>query len=516
VADRDGPVHEQRHRRRGHQLRQRCTSGVGRRRQRRHRVLLFGSQPQRRAAGRQHRQPGAAGQQLLQVPGHLQHLLQVVQHQQPAAVAQLLGQRLQQRACPPKLGPHRPGDAGQDQLGLCNRRQRHEHHPGVEAATHALGYGQGQPGLADPTRPVEGDQPGPVEEAGDLGDLLLPAHERGELHRQVPGPGAHGPGGREVGREPLDHQVVQVLGHGEVLEPMPAEVSERHPSGQGMLHEASGGRRDQHLPAVAGLGDPGRPVHVKAEVVVPAQDSLPGVQAHPDPQGTLHRPIVGGQAPLGGHGGLDRPHRATERHEQGIAFGADLDAAAFLDGVTHDRRIGVSDRHIAVAQLLQQPRGALDVAEQEGDRPGRQRGHRRGGWRHRPRGNRLGAGGEPLAQQCRQVLADQPAQLAGRAEVPVGIRGLLLDTVQQVGQAGLALGRWRLDIQQPRQPLRQLEFLLQPRHRHAGVDAPVALPVQPDEDVALGQVGPVQRPRRVRPRPQLEQHRGEPQHRDGT
>jgi hypothetical protein len=32
--------------------------------------------------------------------------------------------------------------------------------------------------------------------------------------------------GREVGREPLDHQVVEVFGQGDVLEPMPAEVSE--------------------------------------------------------------------------------------------------------------------------------------------------------------------------------------------------------------------------------------------------------------------------------------------------
>ena len=43
----------------------------------------------------------------------------------------------------------------------------------------------------------------------------------------------------------------------------------------------------------------------------------------------------------------------------------------------------------------------------------------------------------------------------------------------------------------------------------------VTLPVQPDEHLALREVGPVYVPRRVRPRPLLEHHRGEPQRRDG-
>jgi hypothetical protein len=161
---------------------------------------------------------------------------------------------------------------------------RDEHHPGVEAATHALGHRQGQPGLADPTRPTQGHQPGPLQQAADLGDLVLPAHQRGELHRQVPGSGAHGPGGREVGREPPDHQVVQVLRPGQVPEPIAAQVPQRHPVGQRLGDQPPGGRRDKDLPAVARPGDPGRPMHLQAEVVVPTQDPLPGVQAHPHPQ----------------------------------------------------------------------------------------------------------------------------------------------------------------------------------------------------------------------------------------
>ena len=84
-----------------------------------------------------------------------------------------------------------------------------------------------------------------------------------------------------------------------------------------------------------------------------------------NPQGTLHQPVVSGQAPLGSHGSLDRPHRADEGDEERIACGTDLYPAAALDGLPQDLRIDVPDRRIPVAQALQQPGGALDVTEQK-------------------------------------------------------------------------------------------------------------------------------------------------------
>jgi hypothetical protein len=59
----------------------------------------------------------AAGQQLLQIIGHLEHLLQVVEDEQPAVIAQPLSQRLKRRAGPCQVDTYRPGDAGQDLLG---------------------------------------------------------------------------------------------------------------------------------------------------------------------------------------------------------------------------------------------------------------------------------------------------------------------------------------------------------------------------------------------------------------
>jgi hypothetical protein len=124
---------------------------------------------------------------------------------------------------------------------------------------------------------------------------------------------------------------------------------------------------------VAGGGDPGRPVHIQPHIVVPAQHPLPGVQAHPHPHRPPRRPVVGGQPPLGGHRRPDRPHRATEGHKERVALGTDLHPPAPRDRPAHDRRVLVPDPRVPVPQLLQQPGGALDVGEQEGDRPGRQR-----------------------------------------------------------------------------------------------------------------------------------------------
>src|SRR5262249_38093401 len=44
-------------------------------------------------------------------------------------------------------------------------------------------------------------------------------------------------------------------------------------------------------------------------------------------------------------------------------------------GIAHHRGVPVAERRVPAAQLLQQLRGALDVGEQERDRPGRQLAH---------------------------------------------------------------------------------------------------------------------------------------------
>jgi hypothetical protein len=98
--------------------------------------------------------------------------------------------------------------------------------------------------------------------------------------------------------------------------------------------------------------------------------------------------------------------------------------------------------------------------------------------------------------------------------MPVRRRGVILDAGQQIAQARVAVGRRRLDVQQPGQRTGQVELLLQAGDLHARGGLPVPLPVQPDEHVALRQVLLVHLPRRVRPGPELKHHRGQAQRLD--
>ena len=155
-------------------------------RQRQDRVFPLGPQPEHRAAGGQDRQLRAAGQQLAQVGRDLDHLLQVVQDQQPGAVAERLGQRLCRRARPRQVGARRPADGGQDQPGIGDRVQRHEHGARAEPVPQPLAYRHRQPGLADPARPGQRHQPHPglPEQIGHLADGPLPPEQQCRAHRQ--------------------------------------------------------------------------------------------------------------------------------------------------------------------------------------------------------------------------------------------------------------------------------------------------------------------------------------------
>ena len=79
------------------------------------------------------------------------------------------------------------------------------------------------------------------------------------------------------------------------------------------------------------------------------------------------------------------------------------------------------------------------------------------------------------------------------------------------GQPGLAIGRRRLDVDEPGHPGREQVLVFQAGYRFPRCRPAVALPVDPDEDLALGQVSAVDLARRVRPGAQLEHHRDQPQ-----
>ncbi len=189
---------------------------------------------------------------------------------------------------------------------------------------------------------------------------------------EVVRPAADAPERGVIGGKALDQHVVEVLGVSDVLQAVRAEVPQGDPLGQGVLHQASGGVRDQDLSAVGGVGDAGRPVHVDADVVASAEDAIAGVEAHSDAQRGAMGPMVGGEPPLSGDRRLDGLHGTPEGREERVSVDPDHRASGVIDRPPHDARLLVLHHLEAVPDLLEQARGALDTGEQEGHRPGRQ------------------------------------------------------------------------------------------------------------------------------------------------
>ena len=117
-----------------------------------------------------------------------------------------------------------------------------------------------------------------------------------------------------------------------------------------------------------GRADPRGADDVEADVALVAERRLAGVQAHAHANLGAARPCVGGERPLALDGRAHRVARARERVEERIALRVDLVPAGAL---RRSRAAGAGDRPttcaVVVAELLQQPRRALDVGEQEGD-----------------------------------------------------------------------------------------------------------------------------------------------------
>ena len=163
----------------------------------------------------------------------------------------------------------------------------------------------------------------------------------------------------------------ETLGPLEVLQPEFAEVTQLETVTQRILRELACGPRQEHLAAVGRRRDPGRPVHVDADVVVAAQRALPRVQAHPNPHGAhLRGPRLGGQGTLDGGGGRHRGGRTLENHEEGVALGRDLDAAGGVERGSKQRVVTLKERRERVAELLDEARRPFDVREEEGQRSG--------------------------------------------------------------------------------------------------------------------------------------------------
>ena len=232
------------------------------------------------------------------------------------------------------------------------------------------------PGAA---RPGEREKPCLLEELGDPPHVVVATDERGTLEREVRRARFVGADRREIARESLDDDVVQVLRVVDVLQQVGAEVAELHAVRKRALHEGTCRVGDEDLAAVSQRGDPGGAMDVDADVVVTTQPALPGMESHPHADRRFLRPPFGCKAALRVHGGVDRSRRGRECREEGVAFGPHDGSVSVVDRAAEDLVVTVQQAAEPLgSERLNETRGALDVGEQERDRPGRECLHRPG------------------------------------------------------------------------------------------------------------------------------------------
>ena len=185
-----------------------------------------------------------------------------------------------------------------------------------------------EPGLARAAGTRQREQAGAVQQAVDLHDLGRPADEGRSQRGQVRPPRIERAQRREVGVEPVDRQIVQMLGAIEILETVDAEVAERDALGERIRQERPRRFGDHDLAAVARGSDPCRTVDVDPDVVVAAQDTVAAVQTHPDANLAAVGPRVGREPSLRRHRCSGRSTRGREHREERVTLRADLHAVS--------------------------------------------------------------------------------------------------------------------------------------------------------------------------------------------
>ena len=295
---------------------------------------------------------------LAQKPGPLDEMLEVVEHQQRRALAEVVQQLLLRREAAVRAVDrelNRLGKGGREEVRRSDRGERDEVNAVRVAVDPAGGGREGEPGLTRPARPHKREQAagGVLQQPVDRFQLRRPADERRSRQRKVLHPRLDRLQQRELARQTLDLELVDALGRAQVLEPVCAEVACL------VVDERVSRLRKQYLAAVADGCDARASVDVDSDVSLVGYTRLAGVEPHPDADRTI------GQAALGVHGRGGRVRRPRERHEECVTLRIDLDTVVVRTGRADDPAVILECIAVPVAELVQQPRRPLDVREEE-------------------------------------------------------------------------------------------------------------------------------------------------------
>jgi hypothetical protein len=184
--DRPGTLDEQRH---GRHLGQRggIPEVLGPRQfERGERELVLAVDAQRLAAGDQHLQPGAAGEQVADQRRRRDHVLEIVEEQKHLPLAEMRTKSLDQRHGLGLADPELVGYGRDDLLGVAHGCQRDEEDAVGEPIEERPRDLEAEARLADPGRADHGQQAhvGARKPPPQLGRLALPAHEAAQRGRQ--------------------------------------------------------------------------------------------------------------------------------------------------------------------------------------------------------------------------------------------------------------------------------------------------------------------------------------------
>jgi hypothetical protein len=152
-----------------------------------------------------------------------------------------------------------------------------------------------------------------------------------------------------------------------------AEIAKAHSRDRLTGQEPLRRLTDHDLPAVRRRANPGRAMHVDPDVVPAHHPRLARVQPDPDLHPRPARPGAPGEPPLRRNRRTRGIAGAREDDEERVALRAQLVTAVRRDGAADDPAVLVKDVGVAFAKVLEKPRRALDIAEQQRDCAGRKR-----------------------------------------------------------------------------------------------------------------------------------------------
>ena len=341
----------------------------GRDSQRRNPEDMLPADAQRLPAGDQQARPRAGPYHGVgQLRGRAKHVLGVVEDDQQVPVADRVDQGIQHGPSRLLADTEHGGHGACDQLGVGHRRQLDQPHS-VPGAIQYLGrHLQRQPGLADPARPGDRDQPTPPgHQRPQLSQLAGPAHETSRLRRQVMAQRrviqrpqrAEPPGQARPGH--LEH----LLRAAQVLQAVLAQIRQPDPAGQPPGQQLKRRPGHQDLTAMPGRQEPGGPVHHRTEIITVALRAGARMQRHPHPDRQPRRPRFSADSPLDGHRARQRGGRISEHRTKRLADRLEDPTARTLDlladhAVMAGRRLS---HRLAIG--LPQPDAALDIGEQQ-------------------------------------------------------------------------------------------------------------------------------------------------------